>query len=306
MVTKRARLWLSRGAVIAATVVLAALGTATWVYSAQIERALLAWPERPSDGEDPGSEQLEFVEVLVPGPLGDYPAWLVEGTEDVWVLFVHGIDTDRVDALRVAPAIAAAGHPALIVSYRNDGVAPDDGPARHMLGRAEWPDLRAAVQFARSEGARTVVLYGFGAGSTVIASFLANGGIDGAVVGVVLDSPLLDARGVVDLMAADDKVPAFLASWSRAMVTFRFGMDWSTVDHVSSPDQFDMPVLVFHGDDDAVYPVSSSVAFADAAADVTLIVVPGAGHGEAREADPARYDREVVAFLTRVSVEEEE
>jgi uncharacterized protein len=310
MVTKRARVWLSRGGVIAATVVVAALGTVTWVYSAEIERTLLRWPdaalpERIVVDGDPSAAGLPFTEVLVGGPLGDYPAWLVEGTSDVWVLMVHGIDADRREAIRVLPAIAAAGHPALVISYRNDGDAPADGTGRHMLGRAEWPDLRAAVQFARAEGARNVVLYGFGAGGSVVASFMTEGRIEGVISGAILDAPLLDPAGVVESLAADDKVPDFLVSWSRAMVTFRFGLDWSTSDHVERAALFDVPVLIFHGEDDATYSIGASVAFAEAAEDATLIVVAGAGHGEAWNADPEGYERELLAFLTRVAAEEE-
>jgi uncharacterized protein len=311
MVTKRARVWLSRGGVIAATAVVAALGTVTWVYSAEIERTLLRWPDASSperlvlDG-DPSAVGLPFTEVLVGGPLGDYPAWLVEGTGDVWVVMVHGIDADRREALRALPAVATAGNPALVISYRNDGDGPADGTGRHMLGRAEWPDLRAAVQFARREGARHVVLYGFGAGGSVVAYFMAEGRIDGLISGVVLDAPLLDATGVVASLAAEDKLPGFLVTWSRAMVTFRFGLDWSTLDHVGRAELFDVPVLIFHGEDDTVYPVGASVAFAEAAEDATLIEVPGAGHGEAWNVDPDRYERELRAFLARVSAEPEE
>jgi uncharacterized protein len=316
MVTKRARLWLARGAVIGVVVVATVLAASTWYYSVQLEREFLRWgPDRDIDralfGPDPSAVGLGFTEVLIGGPIGDYPAWMIGGIGNapgaaaIWVVLIHGIDPDPREALRVLQAIAGSGHPALVVTYRNDGEGPDDGSGRHLLGRAEWPDIRSAVQFAVSEGAEAVVLYGFGAGASVAASFLEQARMEERVAGMVFDAPLLDASALVDRFGERDKVPGFIVSWARATVTFRIGFDWAQADHITSADRFGVPVLVFHGEDDDVYPVEASRRFAEASGHlVTLVTVPGAGHGESWNVDHPGYVRELRAFLAGLLEEE--
>lgn len=302
MVTKRARLWLSRGGVIAALVVVLVGFGSIWLHAGQLAHSLLTppdhrGPDRIGTSLDPASAGVDATEVLLGGPLGDYPAWMVDGTTDRWVIFVHGIDTDRREALRVLPLVADAGYSSLVMSYRNDGVGPAEGSGRHHFGTNEWPDLRAAIQFARSQGAVDVVLYGFGSGASVIGSFLANGGMEDIVVGVVLDAPALDPPHAAARLSAGSKVPDLLARWSRAMVTFRFGMDLSTADFVSRADVFTSPVLVIHGLDDLVYDPTRSAAFVEAAETASVLFVPGAGHGEAWNVDPVGYETAVRDFL---------
>lgn len=38
---------------------------------------------------------LDYREVTYPGKLGDYPAWLVEGGDDTWVVVLHGNGMSR-------------------------------------------------------------------------------------------------------------------------------------------------------------------------------------------------------------------
>lgn len=316
MVTKRARLWLARGTVIGVAVVVTVLAASTWYYSVQVEREFLRWgPDSDIDralfGPDPSAVGVDFREVLIGGPIGDHPAWMIGGIEDApgvadtWVVLIHGIDADRREALRVLPAIVDSGHAALVVTYRNSGEGPYDGSGRHLLGRAEWPDIRSAVEFALAEGAEAVVLYGFGAGASVAASFLEQGRMEEEVAGMVFDAPLLDASSLVDRFGDRDKVPGFIVSWARAMVTFRIGFDWAQADHITSADLLSVPVLVFHGEDDDVYPVEASRRFAEASPDlVTLVTVPGAGHGESWNVDPSGYEQALTGFLAGLLEEE--
>lgn len=307
MVTKRARTWIGRGALIAVVLTLVTLVAASWHYSSVIEREMLRWaddrsPERIGGGNDPRSVGLQFTDILIAGPLGDYPVWWVEGSSDQWVILVHGTDADRREALRILPAIADTGAHALVVTYRNGGEAPGDGVGRFRLGRTEWADLRAATMFARAEGARGIVLYGFGAGAQVVGQYLIARGPDENVAAVVLDAPMLDAGNAVTVMAQPAKVPGVIVAWSQALATFRFGTDWSAANLTMRTDEFDMPLLVFHGDADDVYPLSDSESVVGAVGG-SLVVVPGAGHGEAWNRDPVGYERAVVSLLVGLRVD---
>jgi pimeloyl-ACP methyl ester carboxylesterase len=63
-----------------------------------------------------------------------------------------------------------------------------------------------------------------------------------------------------------------------------------------------VPVLLFHGDDDERAPIKTSDRFAEARPDiVTYYVVEGAGHVRAWNADPALYEQRVEEFLRQLT-----
>src|SRR2546427_10789573 len=47
-----------------------------------------------------------FDNVIVPSELGDLPAWFVNGPRSTWVIFVHGRDAGRREALRMLHPVA--------------------------------------------------------------------------------------------------------------------------------------------------------------------------------------------------------
>ncbi|MEE8601191.1 hypothetical protein, partial [Euzebya tangerina] len=130
----------------------------------------------PSDVDVPFTE----VEVPIPGEVdGDLgigadrvaPAWRVDGTDapEDWVILVHGRSATRAEALRSLPTVVDSGATALVITYRNDMAgAPETMDAVGRFGQTEWVDLEAAVSYARSEGARRVVLMGFSQGGSLI------------------------------------------------------------------------------------------------------------------------------------------
>jgi hypothetical protein len=374
MVTKRARLWVRRGATLAVSAVVIALAAAIWLLSSLIGESLLAVeaPEPDFDivvglrtartirlpltdetardgtwgldfrggwarvgpvldvsndtvlrrlesvngtirrstvadfvphiGSDPADSGIQFTEVLLESTLGTFSAWEVAGADDTWIVVIHGHSEGRRQTLSALPALAGAGFPVLVPTYRNHEAAPQTESGRFSLGVGERREIEAALEYAFLSGARDVVLYAYGTGSTVVGDVLHESPWADLVVGVVLDSPVLDPGAAVDFDASERNVPGFVIGWAKALATLRFGIDWSAVDQVQRAAEWMTPVLVVHGDADSVAPIRSSRDFAEALPGlVTLVEVEGGVHGAVWNADPARYEAAVLQFLGGVA-----
>lgn len=240
-------------------------------------------------GPDPGALGLEYAEVILEGPNGDLAAWVIPGTDDTWVVFLHDFAADRTEALRAAGTLATLGYPVIIPVL--PGVAE--------LG--SWREATVAMEFALASGATDLVLFGFGSGGSAALLAAAGDRHSADVAALVLDSPLLDAATVADARLAEDKVPGFLMGWAKAAATFRFGIDWAALDQVAvAPDQH-LPVLIFHGGADSRYPADVSVAYGAAAPRTSVVVVEEAGHGESWNLDPEGYRSALTGFLATLA-----
>lgn len=250
---------------------------------------------------------VEVEDVVLDGPLGEHAAWVMEGTDDTWVILVHGNGADRSEALRLLPVLRAAGYPAIVPTYRNDVGAPPSRGEHHGYGRDEWRDVDAAVDLALASGARDLVLVGYGSGGSIVGTFLYESREADRVVAVVLDAPVLSLGISVDEAWAPAQVPGFIVGWAKAMATFRYGVDWAELDHVARSAEWAPPVLILHGREDREAPLRASAEFATSRIDSTLLLTfPGAGYGASWNVDPDRYEAAVTSFLAQHAAGESE
>jgi hypothetical protein len=86
-------------------------------------------------------------------------------------------------------------------------------------------------------------------------------------------------------------------------VGVRIDADWGSLDALRHTADFHLPILLFHGSEDTLVPISISNAFAGALPRwVTYYRLPRAEHVESWNVDPSLYDQRVRTFLNRVDV----
>ena len=248
-------------------------------------------------------------EVEVKAPLGTFPAWFVPGQtspQDTWAVLVHGKGGNRAEMYRMGRDTVAGGLPTLDITYRNDEGLPNDPTKLYQFGRTEWRDLAAAVDYAAAHGAKRVVLGASSMGGGIVASYLRHrkAGEGPEVVGLVLDSPMLDFGQTVRFGASQLEVPVLghvpgVLTWSaQALAAQRYDLDWDALDYLSDTSWLTMPALVFHGTADTTVPISTSRDLAaQHSSAVTLVVTKGAEHVRSWNADPAAYDAAMKQFL---------
>jgi pimeloyl-ACP methyl ester carboxylesterase len=248
---------------------------------------------------------MSFSSVAIPDELGPMPAWYVPPTTDVardtWVIAVHGRGSDRTEALRVLPTVAATGCPSLIISYRNDVGAPASPDGRYHLGDTEWLDVQAAIEYARDHGAARVVLYGWSMGGAVAMTALRRLPTAQAslVTAVVLDSPVLDWTSTLALQGRQRNLPAPLTWTAERMVERRDQLTLSDFDQRRYAPQLSVPTLLFVDRSDTTVPPAASLQFGHLRPDlVTLITTSGGDHTGSWNVDPVRYDDAVRDFLS--------
>lgn len=252
---------------------------------------------------DPGQAfGLPYANVDVPSELGPMPAWFVparrDRARDTWAIVVHGHNSTLQNGLRMVPTLHRAGLPTLLIAYRGDLGAPASPDGLYHLGLTEWRDLAAAVRYALAHGARRVVLAGYSMGGAVVAQFMQRSPLAPRVDGLVLDAPVLEWRETLELNTTEQGWPAPAALPLEWAIDARIDPDWDSLDAHQHLDDLQLPILLFHGDEDTIVPLADSEQLArELPHGVTLWVAPRADHCEAWNVDPKLYERRLGAFL---------
>jgi hypothetical protein len=258
---------------------------------------------------EPAASGLGLQALTVPGPLGDYPAWLGTADGPTWAIVVHGNSLSPADGLRMVPILTEAGFPTLVVTYRNDPGAPADPSGKMRYGLTEWRDLEAMVRAALDRGSDGVVLDGYSMGGGVVMAFLQRSELAGEVRAVILDAPMLDFSTTVDDNASRETLPVvglplprsltWVAKW---MADVRFQVDWPALDYLADTSRYDVRFLVFHGTADTTVPIGTSREFAGLLPEqVELIECERAEHIGCWNLDPSGYEAAVRRFLEQAA-----
>lgn len=252
-------------------------------------------PARTRPTRRPSDDGIPFEEARLRSEDGvGLPAWWMPAPEARGtVVFLHGYGANREQSLAVAPFLHRAGYSVLAFDFRGHG---DADAADVTLGVQEVRDVAAALSWLRERGVHEVALLGWSMGGATAV----RAGHAPAVRAVVADCPFATLRGVAarGLMEAaglpeHPYVDAVLA-WSA----LRTGADLDGVDPAVAMATLAKPVLLIHGDEDALTPWTESEALhARSNGHSRFWKVAGAHHVGSRVVAWDEYERRVLGFL---------
>ena len=252
----------------------------------------------------------EYENVVVETPLGPAPARVVPAAipPTRWVIQVHGRGAKRQEGLRAVDPARDAGWNTLLISYRNDGEAPESEDRRYGLGGTEWADVVAAVRYAVDRGARRIVLMGWSMGGAIsLQAFFRSSEVRERLVGIVLESPAVDWVDILRFQGRAAGLPHDAGELIARVLGAPVGgvftglaapIDLEALDAVARADELDVPILLMHSVDDGFVPIEGSRRLAAVRADIVQFeVFEGARHTKLWNHDPERWTRLLEEWL---------
>jgi uncharacterized protein len=283
------------------------------VYSGDMANARRGWWSGAAF-PDPAAIGVAAEDVLIDVEGGTAPAWLIRAEEapddvaaGVWAIMVHGRGATRQEGLRAVRTARELGMPSLLISYRNDGLAPSASDGRYGLGSTEWRDVEAAIAYALQQGAREVVLFGWSMGGAICLQTADLSRHRQLIRALVLDAPVIDWVNVLAHHAALNRIPSSVGRYGQLMLSHPLGrrltglaapVDLKAMDWVSRAVELRTPTLVVHSVDDEYVPYGPSAALAEKNPEmVTFEAFDTALHTKEWNVDPERWERMVTAWL---------
>lgn len=281
------------------------------VYSGDLAVAVRGWWSGVVY-ETPEDAGVTAERVGIPTPVGEAPAWLVEGTDrhQTWAILVHGRGASRTEGLRALSTTGRLGITSLLVSYRNDGVAPFAADQRYGLGTTEWEDVEAAIEFALAGGARDIILMGWSMGGAICLQVADRSRHKRHIQALVLDGPVVNWIDVLLHQAKLHRIPEAVGRMGQWLLSNRAGraitglatpLDLKALNWIDKADQLRVPTLILHSEDDGFVPVGPSAQLAELNPDmVTFERFTVADHTREWNVDPQRWEQVVTAWLGRM------
>ncbi|WP_241975945.1 S9 family peptidase [Cryobacterium sp. TMT4-10] len=262
----------------------------------------------------PEDADQEATDVAVLTDVGLAPAWLINprgAPTETWAIHIHGLGSPRAGTLRGVQVASDAGLTSLVVTYRNDGEGPIVGTGRSELGAAEVDDVRAAVRFARENGARDVVLFGWSMGAAIALQLAAEHELRGIVVGLALESPVLDWVSTIKANCVRSSLPA----WSGALAVPWLNLPplarvtglanpvgLRSFDWIARAGELTVPILILHGALDTSSPFEVSTRLRMLRPDIVDLETFDADHTMSWNSDRERWRAALQSWLVPLVV----
>ncbi|MDD7833979.1 alpha/beta hydrolase family protein [Paenarthrobacter sp. AB444] len=280
------------------------------VYSGDLTEARRAWWSG-AVYPDPSALGLAAEDVDIDVDGGKAPAWLIRAKASTpaptWAIMVHGRGATRLEGLRAVRTARDLGLDSLLISYRNDGLAPSALDGRYGLGSTEWRDVEAAIGYALDQGAREVVLFGWSMGGAISLQAADLSKYRHVIRALVLDAPVINWVNVMAHHAEMNRIPYNVGRYGQLMLGHPLGrrltglaapVDFKAMDWESRAVELRTPTLLIHSVDDDYVPFGPSASLAEKNPEmVTFEPFHGARHTKEWNVDPERWERLVRSWL---------
>jgi pimeloyl-ACP methyl ester carboxylesterase len=215
------------------------------------------------------------------------------------IIFCHGWNRSRLELLERAAEANRQGYGVLLFDFRNHG---QSGLAYTTLGIQESKDVCAASQLVRERaGRRPQVLWGvsMGASTAILGAHRCS-----AFRAIIADSSFLSFRETVahHLNLFLHLPPFPIADLIVELTSLRMRMNPDDGNVEAAVESLtNVPILFIAGEKDRRMPPSLAQRLRDASTNPQseMLLVPGAGHGEAFSTNKKLYLDTVFAFLSR-------
>ncbi|MFO0960633.1 MAG: alpha/beta fold hydrolase [Isosphaeraceae bacterium] len=222
--------------------------------------------------------------------------WLPDPSSDRLLILVHGMRESSEHLADLAVDLHRRGFNVLFFDLRGHGRSD---PHRLTMGRRERADLLAALKWARGEGF-TPDRIGW-LGRSMGGAMLVMEGADNPEIGVVvLDSPYGNLPVLLDdQLTRHSHLPKVFNPGIILAAHQVYGVRTDDLMPIESARQWgDRPMLLIHGDQDAIVPIEQARSLAQAAGpSCELRILRGVGHVRAYRQDPSGYADQVAAFF---------
>jgi pimeloyl-ACP methyl ester carboxylesterase len=214
------------------------------------------------------------------------------------IVFAHGLNRSRLEMLERGAESSRRGFGVLLFDLRNHG---ESGQAYTTIGIFESRDICAAQNFVKEKaGNRRQIVWGvsMGASSALLAAKQCP-----EFAAIVADSSFLSFRETIaHHLGLFFGLPAFpIANLIVGITGWRMGFDADDGDVEAAVRAIDIPILFVAGSADRRMPPALAERLFEAAQHPMkeLLLVPGAGHGDAFETDRAGYLNSVFGFIDK-------
>ncbi len=217
-----------------------------------------------------------------------------------WVLILHGYTGWKEEMYPFAYWYHGQGYHAVVPDLRCQGESEGDFIG---MGWTDHFDCMLWIDYILSQDEEAqIVLHGQSMGAAT-ALMMSGGKLPGNVKAVVSDCSYTDAyRMFGEKIKEWFHLPAFpLVDSACLMLRLRGGYNLKDASALEAVKKSRTPTLFIHGDSDAMISVQMArELYAAASCKKELLIVKGAGHGQAQEKDPETYFGTIRDFLDKM------
>lgn len=214
------------------------------------------------------------------------------GSSRATLLYLHGNAENLSSHIHAVTWLPAQGYSVLALDYR--GFGRSQGTASIAAVHEDAESALAWLVARDSDTRLPVILYGQSLGGSVAVRLAARTALRDRIAAVVAESPFASYRGI-----ARDKLAQFWLTWPlQVPLSWLISDRYAAVDVVA--DLAPIPLLLIHGERDAVVGAQHSQRLFEAARDPRdLWRIPEGGHIDATRQHEVR--RRLLEFLAAVS-----